>query len=381
MWGVIQRLPVKIAFVKQKYVPFGGGEGVLQRLMRECVKRGHQTHLITGAWADTEPEITVHVVDFCRLTRAARMRGFSRAAMREAIRGDFDVIVSFDRTEYQHLWRAGEGVHQVWLERRRLFEPAWKVALASASAGQRAMLELEAAAVRSSRLIVSNSRLVAEDLRRTYGPETAAEIRVVYNGVDHSRFSWREKSARQPAARRELGCGSGPLMVFVGSGFRRKGLWETLLALQRLPEMKLVVAGRDSPRLWRRRAERLGVADRVTFAAPRRDPEIFYHAADIAVLPTWFDAFPNTTLESLACGTPVVTSSFSGSAEIIQPEVNGFVVERPDQIGKLVDAINDALELGRSSTPERIAETAAGFTVQACVEQFLGLMEEVHSES
>jgi len=369
---------VKIAFIKQKYVPYGGAEGVLRRLMQACVARGHQTHLITGRWLADEPGIIVHPVRHARVTRSIRMHSFSRAAARLARAGGYDVVVSFDRTEFQHVWRAGEGIHRVWLQRRELFEPAWKVVLARVSPGQRAMLALEEAAVRVSRLIVTNSRLVAEDLRAVYGQEMAAKVRVIYNGVDPERFHAQGRNERRRQVRRALGCGREEvLLAFVGSGFRRKGLRELLSALRHLPEARLLVAGRDATRPWERTARDLGLADRVIFQPPRPDPADFYHAADVAVLPTWFDAFPNSTLEALACGTPVVTTRFSGSAEIIRPGVNGYVVERPDDDRALAEAVSAALELARHSSPEDIAATVAEMTTERCADQFLQAMGDL----
>lgn len=369
---------MRIAFVKQKYVPFGGGEGVLQRLMAECTARGFEVHLITGSWLLEAAPVTVHRVRYPRLSRAARMRGFSRAAAREARRGRYDTVVSFDRTEFQDIWRAGEGVHLVWLQRRRLFEPWWKGVLTAASHAHRCILRLERTAVEVSRLIVTNSKMVAADIARVYGRKAEAKVRIVYNGVDRCLFRPDDKKDQRRAFRCEMGLTEGDLLLaFVGSGFRRKGLRELITVLRSLRRVFLVVAGRDPPGPWIRRARACGVAGRVRFVGPRQNPAGFYHGADLLVLPTWFDAFPNSTLEALACGTPVVTTRFSGSAEIIQPGRNGFVVDRPDDSSALADAVHAGLELGRSGVSRQIAETVADMTVEKCAERFLAAIGEM----
>lgn len=350
---------------------------MLRRLMAECAARGNEVHLITGSWIRETAPVIVHRVRYPRLSRAVRMKGFSRAAAREARRGRYDVVISFDRTEFQDVWRAGEGVHQVWLKRRRLFEPWWKMVLTAVSSGHRCILHLERAAVNVSRLILTNSKMVAADITRIYGPEAGAKVRIVYNGVNGSLFRPDDKQELRRAFRREMGLGEKDLLVaFVGSGFRRKGLLELITVLPSLPRVFLVVAGRDPPGPWIRRARSRSVAERVRFVGTRQNPADFYHGADLLVLPTWFDAFPNSTLEALACGTPVVTTRFSGSAEIVQPGRNGFVVDRPDDAAALADAVRAGLELARSRSPHEIAETVADMTLDKCAERFLAVIKE-----
>jgi len=57
-----------------------------------------------------------------------------------------------------------------------------------------------------------------------------------------------------------------------------------------------------------------------------------YSAADVFVNPTWQDNFPTTNIESLACGTPVITYNTGGSPEAVD-ENTGFVLEKGDLEG------------------------------------------------
>lgn len=127
------------------------------------------------------------------------------------------------------------------------------------------------------------------------------------------------------------------MALFVGSGFKRKGLATVIRALpvvktmeQDISRLRLLVVGKDAPGPYIRLASRLGVGDRVTFAGGTTRPEDFYGAADIFVLPTMYDPFSNATLEAMACGLPVITTAQNGVSELMAEGVSGFVMRNPE---------------------------------------------------
>jgi UDP-glucose:(heptosyl)LPS alpha-1,3-glucosyltransferase len=170
------------------------------------------------------------------------------------------------------------------------------------------------------RAVICNSGMVRDEIRRRFGvlPE---KLHVIYNGVDLALFHPRERAARRAAAREDLGLAAGEtLFLFVGSGFARKGLDAAVAALAACgnPAFRLAVVGRD------REAARFAAAagaqgDRVLFLGGREDVHALYAAADCFMLPTRYDPFPNTVLEALAMGLPVIVGRRSGAAEIIEP--------------------------------------------------------------
>lgn len=371
-------MSLRAAFVKHRYVASGGGERYLEWLLRGCAGRGHEVHVITTGWPEGERSPwRVHAVPAASGPAARRLRAFSRAAARQAREGGFDVTVSLERTECQDVWRAGEGVHRVWLDRRRSFEPAWKVWLSRRTARQRALLDLEAAAVARTPFVIANSDLVRRDIESVYGGRHG-RIAVIHNGVPADRFTLdaRDAHRRDERARRGLGPDQ-PLLLFVGSGFRRKGLAELLAALASLPDARLIVLGRDPPGPWRAAARRAGAAGRAAFDGTAADLVPLYHAADAVVLPTWFDSFSNVGLEAMRCGTPFVTTRFAGAHELVRPGANGEVVASPAAIGELAAAIRRAVEAGRApGAAARIAASVADFTMDRNVRMTLEVIEE-----
>ena len=75
----------------------------------------------------------------------------------------------------------------------------------------------------------------------------------------------------------------------------------------------------------------LGVSDRVTFYGSVESTSPWYQMADLFVLPTMYDPFSNSSLEAIACGCPVLTTSSNGASECVTPQ-NGLVVSSPELV-------------------------------------------------
>ena len=151
-----------------------------------------------------------------------------------------------------------------------------------------------------------------------------------------------------------------PLLFFVGKLITSKGIGDLLDAYEQLDnKCTLFVAGPPATEEYVERLERfdeenvryLGYADQDVL-------EAFYRRADLFVFPTRSDVFPLVTLEALAAGTPVVSTTVGGIPEQITDETGILVPpERPDEIAGAVDELlND--EQRRASMSEAAIERA-----------------------
>ncbi len=111
------------------------------------------------------------------------------------------------------------------------------------------------------------------------------------------------------------------------------------MALPEGRDWNLLVVGRDGSKPYERQAQRLQVGGRVRFLGNRSDvPELFW-ASDVCVLPTYNDPCSRTVLEALTLGVPCITTAYDGSSECIQDGEQGFVIESPDSIHLLSNAL------------------------------------------
>lgn len=304
---------MKIGFVRRGHSDTGGAEAYLLRLAGALQAMGEETVLVTTeGWPDgrwTGGEIL-------------RLPGRSPVEFAAAVRGaktGCDVLFSLERAPGCAVHRAGDGVHAAWLRRRDAFEPVWKRAMRWMNRKHSQILELEEEVFdpANTRIVIANSQMVHDEILSRFNfPE--GRVRVVYNGL--------EPIAGLPAkaaAREMLGIEPGVFCVlFLGSGWERKGLGLAIRAVERLDNAVLLVAGRGPVgKFPSRKAEFLGP---VSNLAP------VLAASDIMALPTWYDPFSNACLEALAAGMPVVTTTANGFSEIIEPGVHGDVVEPGD---------------------------------------------------
>jgi len=136
-----------------------------------------------------------------------------------------------------------------------------------------------------------------------------------------------------------------PALLAVGRLSRQKGFDLLLPAFAQLlataPDAHLTIAGTGSDESALRALSRtLGIADRVTFRGFVENPYPLMRAADLYVLSSRYEGFPNVALEALACGTPVIATACPGVAGLILPGINGWLAPVEDIAG-----LRAALEL------------------------------------
>jgi UDP-glucose:(heptosyl)LPS alpha-1,3-glucosyltransferase len=348
---------MKLALIRCSFSATGGAELYLQRLLAALAQAGHEVHLFAESWAETPAGVKLHPVR-CAGSRAHKPRLFAEAVQRELARDKFDCVFSLERTLGQDVYRAGDGLHRVWLQRRREFAPWWRKSFIGVGGFHRTMLELEEQTfnLQNTRHIIANSEMVKREILENFRfpPE---RIHLVRNGVDVVRF----QGGNREATRARFGVKEGDfLLLFVGSGWERKGLKYLLQAMDRLlilqgldiiaeeligkrisdsqpftfgqRNVKLLVVGQGRPPAR--------VPDDIIFAGPMRDVENAYAAADLFVFLPIYEPSANVVVEARAAGLPVITSAQNGACELIEESESGTVIENPADVDAVVKAID-----------------------------------------
>src|SRR5262249_7999293 len=156
---------MKLALIRRRFSTTGGSELYLQRLLAALGEAGHELHLFAERWERTPPGVTLHPQKASG-GRPQRPWNFAQVVEADVAREKFDCVFSLERTLRQDVYRAGDGVHRVWLERRRQFAPWWRKPFVGLGGFHRAMLQLETQTLdpRNTRHVIANSEMVKREI-------------------------------------------------------------------------------------------------------------------------------------------------------------------------------------------------------------------------
>jgi UDP-glucose:(heptosyl)LPS alpha-1,3-glucosyltransferase len=367
---------MNLVFARRGHSLTGGAEAYLKRLAEGVTKAGHDLQLVaTNDWPDSG-------WPFGPITRLRAKSPMEFATELERMRPDFrcDLLFSLERVWSCDVYRAGDGVHRAWLDRRRKFELPLKRFVRGLNRKHRDLLRLEQSLFgnRNTKRVIAASQMVKDEIVNFYRyPED--QIDIVRNGVPVEKFRFdpelREKSREELNLKPDQ-----TALLFAGSGWERKGLLFAIEAAALCGDrrLRLLVAGRGNSRLYKSKRLRFWREEPVQFLGEVADMLRVYAAADIFILPTIYDPFSNACLEAFACGLPVITTRSNGFSEIVQDGVHGSIVDRPGDPLALRDAIRLWSDPSRRAAA-RSANTqlAVQFDISKNIEETLAILRSV----
>lgn len=315
----------------------GGAEGVMARIAAGLAGRGHDIRLLTldGGGAPPEqplpPGVRVRALGLQAASAgplsalAANLRRV--AALRRAVRREApEAVLSFmAETNVLALLAVGRSLPVVVSER---VHPAMHRIEAAWNALRRAAYPLAAGiAVQTA------------DVPDFFPPALRARCAVIPNPVPPPEPDGPEQDRDERSIlalledwRRQ----GGRTLLAMGRLVPQKGFDLLLRAYADLapghPGWRLMVLGEgpERPRL-EALARELGLADRALFPGRTARPQAALGLADLFVLPSRYEGFPNALCDALACGVPAVAFDCpSGPADILRPEVDGLLVPPQD---------------------------------------------------
>jgi D-inositol-3-phosphate glycosyltransferase len=361
----------------------GGMSVYVRETAKEIGKMGHHVDIYTQHNAGNHDPV-VQLYDNVRLIRLSggTQQNIPKSSLYEALQKLFNELESYRIREnitydiiHSHYWISGVLGH--------MLQSSWNAchlityhtlgAVKHLTCSEEDVSELRMAnekklARQCDRIIVPTQK--DKEYLRQYYDAPADNIRIVPCGVNLERFKPQDKIS----ARRQLALPvDDPVLLYVGRFARIKGLdrlLESFSRIKRLPSAVLVMVGGDGERSFMHRqlkkeAMAVHIQDRLIFAG-RVDQETlpqYYNAADVLVVPSYYESFGLVALESLACGTPVVTTSVGAMEKIVKDGVTGYVVmdSDPRHFAACIEAILETQKQNMFS-PSKIRASVSEFT-------------------
>ncbi|MDE0036261.1 MAG: glycosyltransferase [Gammaproteobacteria bacterium] len=319
---------MRVAFAIFKFFPHGGTARDLAKIVSTCRKRGHDVRIYALEWAGAHLQGVETVVMPSRGVRShVRQRRFAVQVAEHVGANPVDLVVGMNKMPGLDVYYAADSCFE---DKARLQRP-WSYRLTSR---YRHYAEFERTVFAPD----SQTRIL------TIAPGQDAVFKAVYRtpayrfrslppGIERDRSEACLEAGR--ALRSEFGVAETDLLLlFVGSGFVKKGLDRVVRGVAALPSpvrdrVRLVVVGDDKAERFERLARRLRIAPRVRFVGGRDDVAAWLQAADALALPAYDEAAGMVILEAACAGVPVVATANCGYAPFLREAKAGIVTPVP----------------------------------------------------
>jgi UDP-glucose:(heptosyl)LPS alpha-1,3-glucosyltransferase len=320
---------MRFAFFLFKYFPFGGQQINFLNIANTCRSRGHQVDVYTTAWdGDIPQDIRVNTLKVRGITNHRRRESLAKELRQIVATGRYDAIVGFIKIPDLDLYYAADTCFAAKAQEKNF--------LYRLSGRCRSYLRMEKEVF--GRDSESEILLLSEQEKKvfkTFYDTPDHRFHLLPPGISKDWLAPGNTTQIGSELRRELSIGPDLNMVlFVGSGYRTKGLNRAIRAISSLPiklrnKTVLFVVGQDSPLLYRWLAWRLGVSKQVSFLQGRDDILRFFAAADILLHPAYRENTGTVLIEAMAAGLPVLTTAVCGYTYHIERAAAGEVVPAP----------------------------------------------------
>ncbi len=330
----------EIAFIQKKVSPYGGGEMFALRFIREMKKLGYLITLLANSIDPSiEEDFKFIRIPIWKPFSFLKILSFAKFCSKAAHGSSFSLIISNERTFYQDIYFAGEGCHQSWLRQRYRQTTRLKKWLIRINPLHWTILYLEKLCLSNSRLktVIAFSERTKKELMEEHGL-SKDKIKVVYHGAPASSST----DVDRDTLRKDMGISGNDLVIlFIGSGFERKGLKFLIEAVSCLEKnnIHLFVVGKGRTGAYKKQVKNLKLEGKVHFFGRNPNTFFFYNIADIFVLPTIYEPFGLVVLEAMSYKVPVVVSQYAGASELIKDGENGLIIKNPFDPRSIADCI------------------------------------------
>ena len=303
----------KIYLIRSKKTNFGGAENYLKRLSKALRKENIEHEIINSSLPKFFPS-WVQVILF---------------NIQLSLIKDDKFYYSLDRISCPDLYRAGDGVHKVFLS----IEKKSKINLLHP-----VYLYLEKKCFVNAKSIIANSKMVKKQIINSYNINPD-KINIIYNGIELKQLNYQKsykKLSKEFSIKKQQ-----PLLLYVGNGFKRKGVAEFLHIISNLSSknIKAFVVGKEKNiKYYKNLSKKLNIDSQVVFTGARLDVDDFYNISDIFLFPTHYDPFSNVVLEAMNFRNAVFTTNNNGASEILEDR---FIIKNSydQEISESIDSL------------------------------------------
>lgn len=337
---------MQLAFLLYKYFPYGGMQRDFRRFVEESQKLGHHCRVYYISWQG-EPiaGADLREVPVSAMSNHRRNVRFSQWVQSDLARDPVDGVVGFNKMPGLDAYYAADSCY---LD-KAFNERNWWYRLGTRfrhfSDYEKAVFSAES----DTQILLISETEKAKFKHYYHTPEE--RMHMLPPGIAINRKASPDSPERRRKMRLAMGLSDcDHVLLFVGSGFIKKGLDRAIQTLANLQKtmpgknIRLLIVGQDKEIRFRRLATRLKVADQIEFLGGRDDiPELLL-AADALIHPAKDEAAGIVLLEALVARLPVLVTDICGYAHHIERADAGVVMASPFQQQDLDLAVEQSFD-------------------------------------
>lgn len=321
---------MKFAFCLFKYFPYGGLSRDFRVIVQTLLEKGHTIDIYALTW---EGEV-IPGTQLIRMKKKHWMnhrcyQAFSNMVLQALPKKQYDAIVGFNKIAGLDVYYAADPCYlkraKAKQNRLDILNPRHRCLHALESCIFHPMSRVQVLALSDNQI---------QDFHSSYHTPTT-RFHLLPPWLDQHKFPIKNRNDMRINMRKTYGfTDKDKLILFVGSGFKTKGLDRAIIAIASLPEslretVKFFVIGQDKKDFFEKLAKRYGIEHLVCFLGGRSDVPDFIAAADLLLHPAYAENTGNVLLEAVISGLPVLTTAICGFSSHITRANAGLVLKEP----------------------------------------------------
>lgn len=348
---------MKVALIIERaYTGLGGAERSVFELQAALRRLALEVDILAAKGANEKTEHkNIYFLCADKGSKRTKLSSFENALKEFLNQKSYDIIHSFLPFAFADIYQPRGGSFPEAIKRnaesyQNKFITTYKKITAFANLRRAALYRAEKrlCAISDGPIIAALSGYVADQFRQFYNVPDE-RIVVIPNGVKTDtkveKRAADELRSQILASLRITEADNPILFLFAANNFRLKGLGVLLEAFSLAMEKEefkpayLIVVGKGKIHKFRHLAKKIGVFEKIVFLGQVRHMANVFAITDVAVLATFYDPSSRFTLEALAAQKPVITTRFNGASELITNNRHGRIIEKPEDIEALADAL------------------------------------------
>ncbi|MCB4204564.1 glycosyltransferase family 4 protein [Deferribacterales bacterium Es71-Z0220] len=344
------------------------------------VEKGYEVKVVCGENKTDIKNKNIIELGLWRPGRFLKTLSYYLKASKIAKYSENSLNIALTKVNYCHVIRAGSGSHLDFLMNslkgyrgyskfkkmlKRLFSPVNYITVFIEKKMYRNNPNLK--------LVVFQSNMAKKEFLNRYNL-TNLNYKIIPNSVNKNIFKLMHDISNSFYEKYSLS--KDKIYVgFAASNFELKGLIYLIEAIKYLPDnVELLIAGNRNPKKYIEKAKQLKIENRVHFLGKIKDMNEFYNVLSVFCLPTFYDTCANVVLESLAAGTPVITTTNNGAQDFVNEGKNGYLITVEELSGK---ELSIYLKKAMCIKKEHINKNSTLFSDKDIFNNYLNVIKEL----